>query len=233
MKDKIQHIAIIMDGNGRWAKSQGKSRVEGHVAGVDALKRTVESAVSMEINHLTVYALSRDNMKRPGNEVKALLQLFLEHIPSYLPKLIEQGIVIKFIGDIYGLPSALQQQIKQAEAETKNGQCMVLTIALNYSAKWHIAQTLESLSKTGRAVTVSAIEDHLDAQLPSEPDLLIRTGGEQRLSDFLLYHLAYTELMFIQTYWPDFNATLLKDCMTQYMCRERRFGQIEAGHVEV
>ncbi len=233
MSNQIQHIAIIMDGNGRWAKSQGKSRIQGHIAGVEALKHIVESAVDMQIKHLTVYALSRDNMKRPDTEVRALLQLFVEHIPGYLPKLVEQDIALKFIGDITNLPMDLQQHVKLAELKTKHGRRMTLTVALNYSARWSIAQTFASLASAREELTVEAITEHLDAQLPSAPDLLIRTGGERRLSDFLLHHLSYTELMFIESYWPDFSAALLQDCIRQFNSRERRFGQVEAEDADI
>ncbi|MDC3181046.1 polyprenyl diphosphate synthase [Gammaproteobacteria bacterium] len=226
---QLEHIAIIMDGNGRWAQSKGKSRIDGHIAGVKALNVTVEVAIKYGIRCLTVYALSRDNMKRPPQEVQALLSLFLEQIRKQTPSLVKQGVKLAFIGDIEGLPAALRNEVQKAEDDTKLGKVMTLIVAINYSAKWHLAHTVRKLMQKNESLSVERITRCLQQSLPSSPDLLIRTGGERRLSDFLTHHLAYTELVFLETYWPAFNAALFADCVKQYKARDRRFGQVRGS----
>ncbi len=198
------HIAIIMDGNGRWAARRGLPRVAGHRAGAEAVRRTVEAAPDTGITALTLYAFSSDNWKRPPAEVAALMRLFARHLRTETPRLIENGVRLEVVGLRDRLPAALVAGIASAERATAQGTRLTLRLAIDYSARW--------------AIRSGAI-------LP-DVDLLIRTGGEQRLSDFLLWECAYAELCFLDTMWPDFGASALARAVAEFRTRERRFGAL-------
>lgn len=196
------HVAIVMDGNGRWAGRRGLPRVAGHRAGAEALRRTVEAAPGLGVGALTVYAFSADNWKRPAAEVAALMRLFAGYLRSEVPRLVENGVRLEVVGRRDRLPVPLVTAIEAAERATTRGARLCLRLAIDYSARWAIEAT---------------------ALLP-DVDLLIRTGGEQRLSDFLLWESAYAELYFIDTMWPDFGAPELAAAVAEFHARERRFG---------
>lgn len=204
------HVAIVMDGNGRWAARRGLPRVAGHRAGAAAVRRAVETAPDQGIAALTLYAFSSDNWKRPPAEVAALMRLFARHLRTETPRLIENGVRLEIVGRRDRLPAPLVSAVAAAERATAQGTRLTLRLAIDYSARWAI--------RTG-------------AILP-DVDLLIRTGGEQRLSDFLLWECAYAELYFVDSMWPDFGAADLARAVAQFRTRERRFGaltQVRAG----
>lgn len=227
MPQKAKHVAIIMDGNGRWATAQSKPRLYGHGQGVTALYQIVKAAIANELAYLTVFAFSRDNASRSKHEVSGLIGLFHKGLEQYLQALIDQGVRLRFIGDLEGLDERLAEAARDAEEKTRAGCALTLNVALNYSGSWHITQAVRALVKSGDVLTDDLIVQTLDQLLPSKPDLLIRTGGEQRLSDFMMYHLAYTELMFEDVFWPEFTAERFDLCLQRFMQRDRRFGQVE------
>jgi len=196
------HVAIVMDGNGRWAGRRGLPRVAGHRAGVEAVRRIVEAAPGLGIGALTLYAFSADNWKRPPGEVAALMRLFARYVRAEVPRLLESGVRLEVVGRRDRLPVPLVTAIAAAESATAGGVRLVLRLALDYSSRWAI----------GAGV-----------RLP-DVDLLVRTGGEQRLSDFLLWESAYAELYFVETMWPDFGAADLAAAVAAFHARERRFG---------
>ena len=196
------HVAIVMDGNGRWAGRRGLPRVAGHRAGAEALRRTVEAAPGLGVAALTVYAFSADNWKRPAAEVAALMRLFARYLRSEVPRLVENGVRLEVVGRRDRLPAPLVTTIEAAERATARGPRLCLRLAIDYSSRWAIDATV----------------------LLPDVDLLIRTGGEQRLSDFLLWESAYAELCFIDTMWPDFGAAELAAAVAEFQARERRFG---------
>jgi undecaprenyl diphosphate synthase len=198
------HVAIIMDGNGRWAARRGLPRVAGHRAGAEAVRRTVEAAPDAGIAALTLYAFSADNWKRPPAEIAALMRLFARHLRTETPRLVENGVRLEVVGRRDRLPAALVAAIAAAERATAQGTRLALRLAIDYSARWAI---------------------RAGALLP-DVDLLIRTGGEQRLSDFLLWECAYAELCFLDAMWPDFGASALARAVAEFRTRERRFGAL-------
>jgi len=198
------HVAIIMDGNGRWAARRGLPRVAGHRAGAEAVRRTVEAAPDAGIAALTLYAFSADNWKRPPAEIAALMRLFARHLRTETPRLVENGVRLEVVGRRDRLPAALVAGIAAAERATAHGTRLALRLAIDYSARWAIGA---------------------GALLP-DVDLLIRTGGEQRLSDFLLWECAYAELCFLDAMWPDFGASALARAVAEFRTRERRFGAL-------
>jgi undecaprenyl diphosphate synthase len=225
------HVAIIMDGNGRWATQRGRSRTAGHVAGAHAVSRIVEHARRLGIPYLTLYAFSSDNWNRPALEVNALMALFGRYIAAEVPRCIEHGIRLTIIGRRDRLPPALQRQVAEAEAATRGGTGMRLRLAVDYSARDIIlraARESAGLASTRDAfVRAMATASHDVGDVP-DVDVLIRTGGEQRLSDFLLWECAYAELVFSRRWWPDFGARDLEDALAEYGARTRRFGGLGA-----
>jgi undecaprenyl diphosphate synthase len=225
------HVAIIMDGNGRWATQRGRSRTAGHVAGAHAVSRIVEHARRLGIPYLTLYAFSSDNWNRPALEVNALMALFGRYIAAEVPRCIEHGIRLTIIGRRDRLPPALQRQVAEAEAATRGGTGMRLRLAVDYSARDIIlraARESAGLASTRDAfVRAMATASHDVGDVP-DVDVLIRTGGEQRLSDFLLWECAYAELVFSRRWWPDFGARDLEDALAEYGARTRRFGGLDA-----
>ncbi|MCB0618014.1 MAG: isoprenyl transferase [Saprospiraceae bacterium] len=232
--DKLpRHIAIIMDGNGRWAKRQGKPRVFGHRNGVKAVRETTEAAAELGIEYLTLYAFSTENWNRPKLEINALMTLLVETIQAEINTLNENNIRLLAIGDLDKLPAKSSRALRQGMEDTRNNQRMNLVLALNYSAKWEIMKAVRDLAQQVEAGLLSAdsIDENIFANALNtsgmpDPELLIRTSGETRISNFLLWQIAYSELYFTPTYWPDFRKDDLYQAIIDYQHRERRFGKI-------
>jgi undecaprenyl diphosphate synthase len=226
-----RHIAIIMDGNGRWAQKRFMPRIMGHYAGVKAVRRIVEFCAKKNIEVLSLFAFSSENWRRPKDEVSLLMELFITTLDSEVNSLDKNNIRLKIIGDKSAFPEKLQQKILSGEAQTAQNTGLTLVIAANYGRRWDIVQAVEkialaveNLQISSQAITEQLIEDHLvTAGLP-EPDLFIRTGGEERISNFLLWQLAYTEFYFTDKLWPDFDQELLENAIKSFRSRERRFG---------
>lgn len=226
-QDQPKHIAIVMDGNGRWAKKNGKPRLIGHAAGVKALRRCVTNCVKHQIPYLTVFAFSSENWRRPIEEVSGIMNLFMKAMKSELPELNRNGVELKFIGDRSGLPSGVIKSMAAAEAKTVQNPKMTLVIAMNYGGRWDILQAAQRLNESGQALTEENLAQNLDTtKYTPEPDLIIRTGGEMRISNFLLWQAAYAELYFTERLWPDFSEEDLVKAIESYAGRERRFGAL-------
>jgi len=227
-----KHIAIIMDGNGRWAKQRGKLRVFGHQNGKKAVQKVVENCAKLQIPNLTLYAFSTENWKRPKAEVEALMQLLIGAIKSELTKLTENNIRLKTIGNIDLLPDLIKKQINQAVEKTKNNTGLTLTVALSYGAREELTNACKDICSKVKENTItindideSIINQHLYTRDLPDVDLLIRTSGEQRVSNFLLWQIAYAELYFTEVLWPDFQDNDLYQAIISYQNRERRFGK--------
>ena len=228
-----KHIAIIMDGNGRWAKKRGLPRVAGHKRGVDTVKDIVEACAEIGVKYLTLYTFSTENWKRPKEEVSTLMRLLLNSLKDRVDELCENDIKLTTIGDTDALPYEVQKQLKADIERTKNNKKMVLNLALSYSGRWEI---LEAVKKISRAVEKGDIKaDEINEQLFSkflttkdlpDPDLVIRTSGEFRVSNFLLWQIAYSEFVITEIYWPDFNRHHLYESIRAFQKRERRFGKV-------
>jgi undecaprenyl diphosphate synthase len=218
---KHLHVAIIMDGNGRWATARGSPRTAGHRAGADAVRRAVEAAARLGVGTLTLYAFSSDNWKRPAREVTTLLSLFERYLDGQAVECAERGIRIVVLGRRDRLPAALVASIEAAESATASGTALTLRLAVDYSSR-------DAILDAARRLTGTPSREAL-ARLLAVPDvdLLIRTGGERRLSDFLLWESAYAELVFLDRMWPDFEAADLEKALDEYLARDRRFGRIE------
>ena len=228
-----EHIAIIMDGNGRWAKNQGKIRHFGHETGVLSVKDIVEGCADIGIKHLTVYAFSTENWNRPIEEVNALMELLISTINQETPTLTKNNIRLNAIGDIASLPQKCIDDLKSAMDKTAGNTRCTLTLALSYSAKWEIlnaAKKLVTQIQDGKIGIEDINEENFAAQLTTvnmpDPELMIRTSGEHRISNFLLWQMAYTEFYFTDTLWPDFRQEDLFEAIVDYQKRERRFGKI-------
>lgn len=226
------HIAIIMDGNGRWAKSKGMPRLYGHKAGVNTVKKITEAAAELGVQYLTLYAFSTENWNRPALEVTGLMNLLVESIRIELETLNNNGIRLGTIGDLSGLPGKTKEVLLEALENTKSNTRLNLILALNYSARWEIlnaAQSLVNLSEIGQMnhkVTEKDFANHLATAGIPDPELLIRTSGEQRISNFLLWQLAYSELYFTRIHWPEFTEEHFYEAILDYQNRQRRFGMI-------
>jgi undecaprenyl diphosphate synthase len=226
-----EHVAIIMDGNGRWAKARGLPRVAGHRAGVDALRETVRAAGEMGIAWLTVYAFSSENWSRPQSEISDLMGLLKLFIRRDLAELHHNGVKVKIIGERAGLEPDIEVLLEEAESLTSENDAMTLIIAFNYGGRDEIVRAVRKIVEaSGRGevgsenVTPEFFAGHLDTVGIPDPDLVIRTSGELRLSNFLLWQSAYSELLFLPCYWPDFTRERLVEALAQYAARERRFG---------
>ena len=227
-----KHVAIIMDGNGRWAKSHGKARIFGHKNAITAVRETTEAAAELGIKHLTLYAFSTENWNRPRFEVNALMELLVNTINKELDTLMKNNIRLLAIGDIENLPKSCQKGLKVAIDKTADNRGMELILALSYSARWEIVKAVKTIGQhvLDGDVQVEDIDEELfskhlaTADFP-DPELMIRTSGEYRISNFLLWQLAYTELSFINKYWPDFRKEDLYQAIIDYQKRERRFGK--------
>jgi len=234
-----RHVAIIMDGNGRWSKQRLLPRVAGHRRGVEAVRSTVRAAIERGIEFLTLFAFSSENWRRPADEVSILMDLFLRALEQEVAKLHENVIRFKTIGDLTPFDSRIRELIAAGEAMTASNTRLTLTIAANYGGRWDIAQAAQRFfaahpdRASGAPIPPEALEPYLALNYAPEPDLFIRTGGEQRVSNFLLWQLAYTELYFTDLLWPDFDAVALDAAIASYRQRERRFGrtseQVEAA----
>ncbi len=230
------HVAIIMDGNGRWATSRYLPRVAGHAKGVEAVRGIVKACVSRGIRYLTLFAFSSENWRRPAEEVSLLMRLFSTALEREVSRMHANGIRVRIVGDLSRFDPTLQQQIAEAEERTAGNDRLTLTICANYGGRWDILQAINKAAaeRPGSAeFTEQHLAPHLAMAHAPEPDLFIRTGGEQRISNFLLWQLAYTELYFTDTFWPDFNAASLDEAILSYQQRERRFGRTSAQLVEV
>ena len=232
---KPKHIIIIMDGNGRWAEQNGLTRSAGHKAGVKVLRNLIEHAVQLELKILTVYAFSRENWQRPKKEVELLLDLFISSLESEVKDLHENNIKLNFIGETDRFSEKLKKSMSKSESLTSNNSKLTLNVALNYSGRWDIYNALLSIidDMAAKKITKNDVNEELiNTKLSladyNEPDLLIRTGGEKRLSNYLLWQIAYTELYFTNTLWPDFNTDQFDLALDWYTKRQRRFGKTSA-----
>jgi undecaprenyl diphosphate synthase len=226
-----QHIAIIMDGNGRWAKERGKLRVFGHKNGVAAVRDTVEGAVEIGVKYLTLYAFSTENWNRPKLEVSALMELLVKTINKETKTLMDNGVKLNAIGDLVKLPVRCNNQLSEAMEKTAGNTNCTLTLALSYSARWEITQAVQELARQVQAgnlspddITETLFAQHLATHGMPDPELMIRTSGEQRISNYLLWQLAYAELYFTDKMWPEFRRSDLFEAIAAYQKRERRFG---------
>jgi undecaprenyl diphosphate synthase len=219
------HVAIVMDGNGRWAKKRKMPRVAGHKQGVDALRRVVRACIERKIAVLTVFAFSSENWNRPVDEVSGLMDLLALALTREVPKLHKNGVQLHFPGDRAGLSSRVVQGLKKAEETTADNQQLVLNVCFNYGGRWDIAQAARQLAADGKEITEASLDAALALAHGPDPDLLIRTGGEMRISNFLLWQAAYSELYFTPCLWPDFDGDELDRALHDYSGRERRFGQ--------
>lgn len=227
------HIAIIMDGNGRWAKKKGKPRTFGHRHGVTSVRETAEAAAEIGVKYLTLYAFSTENWKRPKLEIDALMHLLLSTIDSELRTLNDNNIRLNAIGDLSSLPKKIRERLFSAIENTAGNDRMTLTLALSYSSRWEIAEAARRMAKdceTGKInigdISEEAFSDYLNTSSIPDPELLIRTSGENRISNFLLWQIAYAELYFTPKLWPDFRKDDLYEAICDYQSRERRFGKI-------
>ena len=226
------HIAVIMDGNGRWAKSKGKNRVFGHRNGTEAVQKIVEAAAKMGVKHLTLYAFSTENWNRPKQEVSTLMDLLIRALRRELAKMIKNNIQLKSIGNISQLPPEVEKELCDTIDKTKSNDGMVLTLALNYGARQELTHAMQQIASKVKNNIISPenvdetiINEHLYTQNLPPVDLLIRTSGEQRISNFLLWQIAYAELYFSEVLWPDFNEKHFEEAINSYQKRERRFGK--------
>jgi undecaprenyl diphosphate synthase len=230
-----RHVAIIMDGNGRWAAARGLPRGEGHRRGVEALRKTVRAAGELGISYLTIFSFSAENWSRPPSEIRDLMGLLRRFIRNDLAELHQNRVKVRVIGERGDLEPEIRRLLDEAEELTRDNDRLTLVVAFNYGARQEIARAAARLAaevKAGRlepnAITAELIGQNLDAPDLPDPDLIIRTSGELRLSNFLLWQAAYSELVFVPTYWPDFDRAALEDALAEYHRRERRFGGLIA-----
>ena len=228
-----QHIAIVMDGNGRWAQKRHLPRLAGHKRGVDALKSTIQACLVHRIPVLTVFAFSSENWSRPAGEVSGLLELLNVALRRELAALHERGIRVRFLGSRHGLGPDLCAVLRDAELATQANQAMVLNVCLNYGGRWDIVDAAARLAAAGTPITEASMNAALSLAPCPDPDLLIRTGDEYRLSNFLLWQCAYSELYFSPALWPDFDAAELDLALQAYASRERRFGRTRSSPLPV
>lgn len=231
------HVAIIMDGNGRWAQRRFMPRVAGHKRGMEVVKTITKAASSLGVKVLTLYAFSTENWKRPQDEVSFLMKLPITFFDTFVPELIEQGVRVKVTGNIEGLPQATQDVVNRAISDTAHGTKMILNFALNYGSRDELTQMTRSIAQqvANGEIVPEAIDEQLIARNLqtsflgdlADPDLLIRTSGEERISNFLLWQIAYSELVFTDTLWPDFNEQTFMEMIKEYQKRDRRFGAIK------
>lgn len=230
-----RHIAMIMDGNGRWATKRFLPRVAGHVKGVEAVRGVVEACALRGVEFLTLFAFSSENWRRPADEVSLLMRLFVTALEREVAKMHVNSIRLKVIGDLSRFDAKLQAKIAEAQRKTENNTRLTVTICANYGGRWDILQAIENMLRANPglvAPTEEQLAPHLALAYAPEPDLFIRTGGEERVSNFLLWQLAYAELYFTETFWPDFDAAALDLAIASYRQRERRFGRTSEQLVE-
>ena len=227
-----KHVAVIMDGNGRWAKKHGKPRIFGHRNGVKAVREITESAAEIGINYLTLYAFSTENWSRPKKEVDALMHLLIDTVRKEIDTLTKNNISLNAIGDLDALPPKTKQALLEGIEKTKDNSRMVLTLALNYSSRWEITNSVKQIAQKVKEgslepenITDQLIASHLTTHNIPDPELLIRTSGEHRVSNYLLWQIAYTEFYFMDIYWPEFEKRHLIEAIIDFQSRERRFGK--------
>ncbi len=232
LKKLPKHIAVIMDGNGRWAKKHGQPRVFGHRNGVQSVREATEAAAELGVEYMTLYAFSTENWGRPKAEVNALMTLLVQTIRKEIATMNKNNIRLKAIGDLEQLPSKSHKALLEGIENTKNNTRMTLVLALNYSAKWEILKAVKTLAQEAKdgkidpkGISEATFDDALSTKGIPHPELLIRTSGEQRISNFLLWQIAYAELAFLPIYWPDFRKQHLYQAIIDYQNRERRFGK--------
>lgn len=225
-----EHIAIIMDGNGRWAKAKGMPRTAGHQQGVETVKKITEEATRLGVKYLTLYTFSTENWNRPAEEITALMKLIIDHLEEEI--FMKNNVRFRMIGELERIPVPVQNRIKECMERTAANDKMTMTIALSYSSRWELTQTMQEIARDIAAhkiqptdITEDYISQHLQTSFMPDPDLLIRTGGEYRISNYLLWQCAYTELYFCNTYWPDFDETEFRKAIADFQSRERRFGK--------
>ena len=222
-----QHIAIIMDGNGRWANERGKERSFGHQAGVEAVHKITSECVRLGVKYLTLYTFSTENWNRPAEEVSALMGLILTSLEEEI--FMKNNVRFRMIGDMERLPNEVQTKIRELEEHTANNNAMTAVIALSYSSRWEITRAVRKIvANPPKEITEQYISQQLETCFMPDPDLLIRTGGELRISNYLLWQIAYSELYFCNTYWPDFDEQALHKAIADFQGRQRRFGKTEA-----
>jgi undecaprenyl diphosphate synthase len=222
-----QHIAIIMDGNGRWANEQGLPRNMGHQAGVETVRRITSECVHLGVKYLTLYTFSTENWNRPADEVAALMGLVLSSLEDEI--FMKNNVRFRVIGDMNRLPEAVRNKLRETEEHTAANDAMTMVVALSYSSRWEITEAVRSLAGCKpEEITEEVVSKHLATNFMPDPDLLIRTGGELRISNYLLWQIAYSELYFCDTYWPDFKEADLHKAIASYQSRQRRFGKTEA-----
>ena len=220
-----RHIAIVMDGNGRWAKRRLLPRIAGHRQGVESLRRCIRACAERGVQALTVFAFSSENWNRPPDEVSGLMELMAKALAREVPELRQNGIRLRFVGERASLSERMKAGLAEAEAATAAGTGMGLNVCFNYGGRWDIVQAAAGLAARGEPITEAALAGAMALAHVPDPDLLIRTGGEQRISNFLLWQCAYSELYFSDTLWPDFDEAALDEALAAYAARERRFGQ--------
>lgn len=233
MKRIPTHVAIIMDGNGRWAAERGKERSFGHQAGVETVRRITSECVRLGVKYLTLYTFSTENWNRPEDEVSALMGLVLSSLEDEI--FMKNNVRFRVIGDVKRLPESVRTKLRETEEHTVANSAMTMVVALSYSARWEMAHALQNIVADVQAGRVHAddvdeelVGKHLETAFMPDPDLLIRTGGELRVSNFLLWQIAYSELYFCDTYWPDFNEADLHQAIIDFQSRQRRFGKTES-----
>ncbi len=233
MKRIPQHIAIIMDGNGRWATERGKERSYGHQAGVEAVRRVTAECVRLGVKYLTLYTFSTENWNRPSGEVSALMGLVLSSLEDEI--FMKNNVRFRVIGDTDRLPGDVRRKLRETEEHTAGNDSMTMVVALSYSSRWELAKAARVIAAKVKAgdmdeadITENCISEHLETAFMPDPDLLIRTGGELRISNYLLWQIAYSELYFCETYWPDFGEAELQTAIASFQKRQRRFGKTEA-----
>lgn len=235
-----EHIAIIMDGNGRWAAEKNKPRSFGHQAGVDAVRKITSACVRLGVKYLTLYTFSTENWNRPADEVSALMGLVLSSLEDEI--FMKNNVRFRVIGDIKRLPQQVQDKLDETMEHTINNNAMTMVVALSYSSRWEITKAVHDIvneaadkfvsgqldeSVVEKMITEETISKHLETSFMPDPDLLIRTGGELRISNYMLWQIAYSELYFCDTYWPDFGENDLQEAILSYQSRQRRFGKTE------
>ena len=228
-----RHIAIIMDGNGRWATERGKQRSYGHQAGVEAVRKITSECTRLGVEYLTLYTFSTENWNRPADEVAALMGLVLTSLEDEI--FMKNNVRFRVIGDLDRLPAEVQEKLHETMEHTKDNSAMTMVVALSYSSKWEITRAVRDIAAEAKAgkINVDEIDEdtvarHMQTAFMPDPDLLIRTGGEVRISNYLLWQIAYAELYFCDTYWPDFDEASLHKAIASYQSRQRRFGKTEA-----
>ncbi len=233
--DTPKHIAVIMDGNGRWATKRFMPRAAGHPKGMEAVLVVVEACIELGVEYLTLFAFSSENWRRPEEEVSLLVKLFMTALEREVNKLHANDICLKVVGDLSRFSIPLQEKIREAELKTQNNRRLIMTVCANYGGRWDVVQAMNKLLAANPGTThfdESQLSPYLAMAYAPEPDLFIRTSGEKRISNFLLWQLAYTELYFTDTLWPDFGRAELKAAISSYQQRERRFGRSSAQLVK-